>query len=146
MTIKIGVIGVGKIAQDQHLPCIAKNSDYELVAIVSSRPSIYGVPAFKSAAEMFQNISLDAVAICTPPSVRRNIALDCLAAGVHILLEKPPTPTISEYVDLKARAAASGQVAFQTWHSRFNAAVIEAKRLLMDQQITRLHVMERGCA
>lgn len=140
MTISIGVIGLGKIAQDQHLPCIAKNSDFKLAAVVSSRPSDLGVLAFKTPADMLKSVKLDAVAICTPPSVRRNIALECLEAGVHLLLEKPPTPTISEYADLKARAAASGKVAFQTWHSRFNAAVAEAKKLLSGQKVTRLHV------
>jgi D-galactose 1-dehydrogenase len=140
MAIKIGVIGLGKIAQDQHLPCIAKNSNFELSAVVSSRPSDLGVPTFKTTAEMLSRINLDAVAICTPPSVRRNIAIECLEAGVHLLLEKPPTTTISEYADLKARVEVSGKVAFQTWHSRYNAAVAEAKRLLVGQSITRLHV------
>lgn len=140
MAISIGVIGLGKIAQDQHLPCIAKNSDFKLAAVVSSRPSDLGVPAFKTPADMFNGAKLDAVAICTPPSVRRNIALECLGAGVHLLLEKPPTPTISEFADLKARAATSGKVAFQTWHSRFNAAVAEARKILAGQKVTRLHV------
>ena len=140
MTISIGVIGLGKIAQDQHLPCIAKNSDFRLAAVVSSRPSDLGVPAFKTPAQMLNTVKLDAVAICTPPSVRRNIALECMAAGVHLLLEKPPTPTIAEYADLKSRAAATGKVAFQTWHSRFNAAVVEAKKILSGQKVTRLHV------
>ncbi|MGL4490865.1 MAG: Gfo/Idh/MocA family protein [Rhizobiaceae bacterium] len=140
MAIKIGVIGLGKIAQDQHLPCIQKNPDFTLAAVVSSRPSNLGVPAFKTPAEMLKGADLDAVAICTPPSVRRGIALECLEAGVHLLLEKPPTQTISEFVDLKAKAAASGKVAFQTWHSRFNTAVTEAKKLLSNQEVTRLHV------
>ena len=140
MAISIGVIGLGKIAQDQHLPCIARNSDFKLAAVVSSRPSDLDVPAFKTPAEMLKAVTLDAVAICTPPSVRRNIALECLQAGVHLLLEKPPTPTISEFADLKARAAASGKVAFQTWHSRFNAAVTEARKILAGQTVTRLHV------
>jgi D-galactose 1-dehydrogenase len=140
VTINIGVIGLGKIAQDQHLPCIANNSDFRLAAVVSSRPSDLGVPSFKTPAEMLAAVELDAVAICTPPSVRRNIALECLEKGVHLLLEKPPTPTISEFADLKAKAAASGKVAFQTWHSRFNKAVAEARRLLEGQKVTRLHV------
>ena len=141
MTIKIAVIGLGKIAQDQHLPCIAKNPDFTLVAAVSSRPGMLDVPVFKNQAELFgSGVAIDAVAICTPPSVRRNIALECLEAGVHLLLEKPPTPTISEFADLKARIAASGKVGFQTWHSRYNKAVAEAKRLLAGKKVTRLHV------
>ena len=41
---------------------------------------------------------------------------------------------------LKPALRASGKVAFQTWHSRFNAAVAEAKKILAGQKVTRLHV------
>ena len=52
---------------------------------------------FKAYQEMLTAVSdLDAVAICTPPGPRRVIAADCLAAGKHVLLEKPPAGTVTE--------------------------------------------------
>ena len=51
---KIAVIGLGKIARDQHLPVIAKNPDFELAAIVSRRGlKVDGVPTFGTAADMY---------------------------------------------------------------------------------------------
>jgi D-galactose 1-dehydrogenase len=65
VAINIAVIGLGKIAQDQHLPCIAKNPDFKLVAAVSSRPGTLAVPVFRNQEELFgSGIAIDAVAIC----------------------------------------------------------------------------------
>ncbi len=82
MAFKLGIIGLGKIAQDQHLPCVAKNSDFELAAVVSSRGGHGDVPAFKTPAELFKSgVKLDAVSLCMPPEPRFAIARDALEAG-----------------------------------------------------------------
>ena len=47
-----------------------------------------------------------AVAINTPPQVRRSLAVEAIAAGKAVLLEKPPASTISELADMEDRAAA----------------------------------------
>ena len=141
MTIKLGVIGLGKIAQDQHLPCIARNSDYELAAVVSSRGAHREVPSFRTPAELFASgIKLDAVSLCMPPEPRFAIARDALAAGLDVLLEKPPTPTVGEMMALAELGRAAKKVIFTTWHSQYNAAVDEAKRLLAGKTVAKLHV------
>jgi D-galactose 1-dehydrogenase len=83
---------------------------------------------------------LDAVAICTPPQPRYAIARAALAAGKHVLLEKPPTATLSELADLEQLAAAAGRTLFTTWHSQYNPAVEEARRALDGRTIERLLV------
>ena len=98
MTHRIALIGLGKIATDRHLPTIAADPGFTLAGIADPRPDLgeLGVPAFATWQEMFSAIpDIDAVAICTPPSVRHAIALEALAAGKHVLLEKPPAPTCS---------------------------------------------------
>jgi D-galactose 1-dehydrogenase len=86
---------------------------------------------------------LDAVVICTPPSVHHQIAKEALAAGKHVLLEKPPTPTLSELFDLAADAKRRRLVMFTTWHSQYNAAVAEAKRRLTKHDIRSLDIQWR---
>ena len=51
------------------------------------------------------------MAICTPPQVRHRIAREALAAGKHVLLEKPPAATLSELEDLKDAADEGERVA-----------------------------------
>jgi D-galactose 1-dehydrogenase len=142
MTFRIAIIGMGKIAHDQHLPVIAKNPNFELAAVVSQR-GVHppGVPVFVSSRELYEKTrSLDAVAICTPPAVRHALAREALAAGKHVLLEKPPTPTLSELFDLESAARTAKRVLFTTWHSQYNAAVAEAKTRLAGSAIRSLDV------
>jgi D-galactose 1-dehydrogenase len=138
----IGIIGLGKIAQDQHVPVIKGNRDYRLLAVSSQRRlSVSGVShAFSDYRVMLGLADLDAVAICTPPQARHAIAREALLAGKHVLLEKPPAATLSELEDLKAVAERQGRVVFTTWHSQYNRAVDEAKRLLSGSKVARLHV------
>jgi len=138
----IAVIGVGKIAQDQHLPVIAKDKRFALKALVSQRGiREAGVPTFHDLSELLaSSVSFDAVAICTPPEARTDIARQALAAGKDVMLEKPPAPTVAEMNDLAGLAVAAGRVIFATWHSRYNAAVDEARKLLSGRKIRALHV------
>jgi D-galactose 1-dehydrogenase len=139
---RIGIIGIGKITRDQHLPVIAKDGRFELAGLVSQRGLQQpGVPTFRTPAELYAALpDLDAVAICTPPSVRHAIAREALDAGKHVLLEKPPTPTMAELNDLTAHAASRGKVIFATWHSQYNAAVDEAKKRLAARKIRSLAI------
>lgn len=143
MPHRIGIVGFGKIAQDQHLPVIRANPAFELAGVVSPRgPVPEGVRGFADHHAMLHELpDLDAVAICTPPLPRHAIARDCLAAGKHVLLEKPPTATLSELVDLERAAAAAGRVLYATWHSRHAAAIEEARRRLAGQTVRRLTVV-----
>jgi D-galactose 1-dehydrogenase len=139
---RIAVIGIGKISQDQHLPVIAKNPDFQLAGVVSQRGlGAAGVPTFKTPAELYAALpDVDAVAICTPPHVRHAIAREALATGKHVMLEKPPAATVAEMHDLTASAAAHGKVIFATWHSQYNAAVDAAKARLAGRTLRKLAI------
>jgi len=94
---KIAVIGVGKIAQDQHLPVIDASDDFELAATVSTRGVGHGsVPVFKTPAELYAAMpEVGLVSICTPPGIRHTYVREALDAGKDVMMEKPPTTTIS---------------------------------------------------
>ena len=141
-THRLGVIGLGKIAQDQHLPVIKGNPAFELVAVSSQRGiPVEAVPhAFKSSQEMLPLPDPDAVVICTPPQPRHEIARAALVAGKHVLLEKPPAATLSELADLERIAAQAGKTLFTTWHSQYNRAVDEAASALAGRAVKRLAV------
>lgn len=139
---KIAVVGIGKISIDQHLPVITKNPDFELVAAVSQRGvAVDGVPTFRTQAELFQAMpDLDAVANCVPPAARHTMVREALEAGKHVLIEKPPSPSISEFDDMVAQANAKNLVLFATWHSQFNPAVDKARDILARDGVKRLRI------
>ncbi len=139
---RIAVIGVGKIARDEHLPSIARDPRFSLAALVSgSGATAPGVPTFRDAAELFRALpDLDAVAICTPPGARTGLVRQAIDAGLDVLMEKPPTPTVAELRDIARRAEATRRVVFTTWHSQYNAAVDALRARLAGQRIARLAI------
>ena len=139
---RIAIIGVGKIAQDQHLPVIDKSEDFELAAIVSTRGVGHnGVPVFRTAAELYAAMpEISLVSVCTPPGVRHTIVREALDAGKDVMMEKPPTTTISELDDLVAYAAKLDRVLFQTWHSQYNTAVDRTRELLAADGVASVRI------
>ncbi|MBP2233176.1 D-galactose 1-dehydrogenase [Azospirillum agricola] len=133
----LGLVGLGKIARDQHIPAIAATGLFHLAAVVSpDGAATDGAPTFRSQAEMLAALpGLDAVALCTPPAVRHGLAVEALRAGKHALIEKPPAATLSELHDLTAEAGTARRTLFTAWHSRFNPAVEETRRRLADATI-----------
>jgi D-galactose 1-dehydrogenase len=141
MPIRIAIVGLGKIARDQHVSAIAATPGIELAAVVSRNASLDGVAHFTTLDQMLAKArDIDAVALCTPPQVRSAQAALALAAGKHVLLEKPPGATVSELTPLVATASQSGKTLFATWHSRFAAAVEPAREFLADRQITSVAI------
>jgi D-galactose 1-dehydrogenase len=139
---KVGIVGFGKIAHDQHVPSIAGNPAFALAAIASQRGlTLNGVPSFHTAEEMIAAVpDLTAVAVCTPPQVRYAVARAMLAAGKHVMLEKPPAATLSELHELARFADQQKRVLFTTWHSQYNAGVTQARAALAGKTVTHMAV------
>ena len=129
--IKLGIVGVGKIVRDQHLPAVAKDSDHRLVAAASRHGKVENIPNFPTIEAMLDAVpELEAVSLCMPPQFRYDAARTALMAKKHVFLEKPPGATVSEVEDLKALAAANGVSLFASWHSRYAPAVEAARAFL----------------
>lgn len=138
---KIAIVGVGKIARDQHLPAIAGNAGFTLVAAASRHARIDGVRHYPDLdALLAAEPELDAVSLCTPPQVRYAQARAALLAGKHVMLEKPPGAGLSEVEALRGLARAQGRTLFATWHSRFASAVEPAREWLSQRAIRAVRV------
>lgn len=142
--IRIAIIGFGKIAQDQHLPAIVADPRFQLVAVAGGQRAQApdDIRSFASHRQMIDEMGdgIDAVAICTPPAVRYGIALDCIGAGLHSLLEKPPAATLGEAKDMDRAARAKGLSLFTAWHAQHNEAVATAAEMLADKRLRSVAV------
>lgn len=143
--IRVVLVGLGKIACDQHISALTRNPAFDLVASVDpATEGRDGIPHFASLDALFQSdLAFDAAAVCTPPQVRSSIALRLLEAGKHVLLEKPPAATVGEISHLEERAAASGVTLFTAWHSRYAAGVRPARDWLAGKQIRSVAIVWR---
>jgi D-galactose 1-dehydrogenase len=143
--IRLALVGMGKIAHDQHVPAIADNPEFELAASVSLHgEGVGGKPAFHDIAALAASgVGIDAVALCTPPQVRRTIAAEAISNGWHVLLEKPPGATLAEVAALRDAAAAARVSLFASWHSRHAACVEPARAWLAGREIRRATITWR---
>jgi predicted dehydrogenase len=138
--IRIAIIGYGKIAADQHVPSIEGNGRFELVA-TSSRSGQGVGDKFTDWRELIRTVEgLEAIAITTPPAPRYLIARECIEAGLHCLLEKPPTAGLSEIADLDCLAQARGVSLFTTWHAQHHATVEAAAQALAGKRIASMAI------
>ncbi|WP_431299113.1 Gfo/Idh/MocA family protein [Tabrizicola sp. BL-A-41-H6] len=141
---KIALVGIGKIAIDQHVPAIAASPDWELAATVSRHGTVPGIPAFTDIDTMLaERPDIPVVSLALPPVPRFAYAEAALRAGRHVMLEKPPGATLAEIHALQAIAAEMGVSLYATWHSRMARAVAPAKAWLHGQTITRANITWR---
>src|ERR671913_1725721 len=139
--IRIGIIGFGKIAADQHVPSIEANPRLELAA-TSSRSGQGVATTFSDWRRLLDEVEgLEAVAITTPPSARYEIAHECIERGLHALLEKPPTDTPGEIEDLACLAEGREVTMFTTWHAQHNPAVAAAAKALAGKRIVSMDIL-----
>jgi D-galactose 1-dehydrogenase len=134
--IKVALVGLGKIARDQHIPSLAANDAFELAAVASRSSTLAGVRNFPDLPSLLQGApEVSAIALCTPPQVRYEMAREALGQGRHVLLEKPPGVTVSEVLALAELADRKGVTLFTSWHSRHAAAVEPARAWLAGRKI-----------
>jgi D-galactose 1-dehydrogenase len=135
--MKIALVSIGKIARDQHIPSIAASPDWALAAAVSRNAVVDGVENFPTLAAMLAaRPDIPVVSLCMPPGARFEPAAEAIAAGRHVMLEKPPGATLSECHELFRLAAARGVTLYATWHSR-EAAQVQAARAWLAGKVLR---------
>ncbi|MDH2327172.1 Gfo/Idh/MocA family oxidoreductase [Cereibacter sp. SYSU M97828] len=140
MSLKLGLVGLGKIARDQHLPAIAATPGLDLAAIASRNAALPDLPSYPDIDSLLAAGAADAVSLCTPPQGRFDQASAALKAGRHVMLEKPPGMTVTEVEALAALAQQKGVTLFTTWHSREAAAVEPARAWLSGRRISSVRV------
>lgn len=111
MTLRIGLLGAGAAARELHAPGYLADRRAEVVAVWSRDPArahaladrVPGARVHLSV-ESLLNDGLDAVSVCTPPSSHRGLTEAAVAAGAHVLLEKPVAHTLEDARALRALA------------------------------------------
>ena len=141
--VSIAVVGTGLIGP-RHAKSVVECPAAELLCIVDPAPQAYTVadtfrvPRFESIAQMLeQGFVPDAAIVCTPNSTHVSVSLLLFAAGIHVLVEKPISTTISDGHELSSAARRSGKTLMVGHHRRFNPHVTAAKEALSDGIIGR---------
>ena len=145
MSIKVGIIGCGKIAQVRHIPEYAANPNTEVygfydinLARAEELAKQYGGKAFASYEELLADGSIEAVSVCAANHVHAEITVAALKAGKHVLCEKPMAVTLEECEAMVAAAKESGKYLMIGQNQRLAKAHAKAKELIEQGAIGRV--------
>src|SRR2546429_7653732 len=119
MPLVLGIIGCGRVSQRFHLPALRFVPAIKVAALADVDPSRVETVArqfsnarcYSEPGELLADSELNAVAICTPPQRHAELALAALAAGKHVLVEKPLAVTIADGERMLRGAEMSNKIA-----------------------------------
>jgi predicted dehydrogenase len=143
MSVRIAVVGVGYLGR-HHARILASLPGAELTAVVDVNASRAQEVAAASGTRPLADVRdllghVDAVTLAVPTELHREIALPFLAAGVHVLVEKPMARSLAEADDMIRTAARTGAILAVGQTERFNPAVVAARPVLSDPRFIEVH-------
>ena len=154
--MRVGIIGTGWIAES-HIRSYLKQPDVDIVAGADLVPGKakkffekFGVEGVKtdyaSHKEMLEDksLNLDAVSICTYNRQHAQPAIDCLNAGINVLLEKPFTVTLDEAVEVIKAEKASGKVLSIGHQPRMDANMKMIKKICQSGVLGKIYYIQTG--
>jgi virulence factor len=137
--IRVGLIGLGEVAQSIHLPVLADQRDrWAIAGVYDVSPSLMalctsGYPtakAFESAEALINSPDIDAVFVLSSDDTHSRFVRAAVEANKHILLEKPACLTVREIDELLALTANYGKTIFVGYMRRYAPAYLAAKQEL----------------
>ena len=140
--LRIGILGCGKIAQVRHLPEYAANPGAQVVALFDLNPeraqalaAQVGATAYPTWQALLADSQVDAVSICTANDSHAELACAALAAGKHVLCEKPMATTLADCERMVALAKSSGKRLMIGQNQRLAGAHQKARALIAAGEI-----------
>ena len=142
--LHVGVIGVGSMGRN-HARVYAQMEGVNLAALADADPDTvqsiartYKATPYTDYREMLAREQLDIVTVAVPTRLHQEVALAAIAAGAHILIEKPLAFSIAECQTMIAAADAAGVILGVGHIERFNPAILELKRRLEAGELGRV--------
>ena len=136
--LKVGLIGLGEVAQLMHLPLLADAPRFSIAAVSDISPSLvdyiatrYGVPArHADVNSLLTDASVDAVFILTPDHLHADLLKKAIETGKHVFIEKPACLTAAQLEPILSVPRRPGQVVFVGYMRRFSRAFLALKKRL----------------
>lgn len=150
MTLRVALVGAGRIAQEAHLPAWSARPDAVIRAIIDSNRDAarasatkYGIGLWEGdLSSVIGDDQIDAVDICSPASTHAAIAIACMRAGKHVLIEKPVALTMKELDDVVRAAAETGLTAMVAENWMYSYAVHTTIQAVQSGRIGTVRVLE----
>jgi predicted dehydrogenase len=139
------IIGCAASIVPTHLAALAQLPAAQIVGMAdisaergAERAAELGCPFYVDHRELLAELRPDVAVICTPHPFHAAIALDCFAAGAHVLVEKPMAVEVSEADTMIAAAAAAGRILAVSFQQRFRPAIEHIRQMIDAGQLGTL--------
>lgn len=153
MTIRVGILGCGKIAR-LHAEGYRAASDLAQVVVCQDEYQLewaqkmasgFAADAVSRWQDVIARSDVDAVSICLPPFQHQEVALAAAQAGKHVLVEKPMAMNLAECKTIVATAKAKGVTLMVGQNQRFQPEHVQIKKLLDRQAIGKIVAIRFDC-
>ncbi len=145
-SVRIGIIGAGKMTVKRHLPALARLREEGQCIIIGicdinidaahAAASTFDIPYVTHRAEdLIGRTDIDAVCIFAPADVHYREGLNTLRSGKHLFVEKPPAKNTEQVKELSALAKHQGRIAAAGYNRRFQKHILEIKKNLRESSI-----------
>lgn len=146
-SIRTALVGFGYAGQTFHAPLIAATAGLDLAAIVSGNPATVaacwpGIPVRAQIDDVLADPAIDLVVIATPNSLHAEQAGQALAAGKHVVVDKPFTVTLADAQSLERQAKAAGRVLSIFHNRRWDADFLALSGLIRQGALGRVTQFE----
>jgi len=139
--VKLGIIGCGPISQYAHLPAATKSELVDLVAICDQADDLVRVlsarhqipQTFTDHGEFLKSSDIEAVILAVPDAFHIPLALECLHAGKHVLVEKPLAPCSADAEPLEEVIQATGLTVLVGNMKRHDPGIEFARDFIMER-------------
>ncbi|MGN6160466.1 MAG: Gfo/Idh/MocA family oxidoreductase [Marmoricola sp.] len=139
--IRVALIGYGLAGSAFHAPLITSTSGLELAAVMTSRDVPPGITRVASVAEL-ERLDIDLVVVATPNDSHVPLAREALAAGAHVVVDKPLAVTAAEAQRLVSDAAAAGKLLTVFQNRRWDGDYLTLRDLIEDGRLGQVHRFE----
>ncbi|MEC0271267.1 Gfo/Idh/MocA family oxidoreductase [Paenibacillus anseongense] len=136
---RIGIIGLGDIAQKVYLPLLSVNEQVDIAGIMSSTPATvermktkYRIPFGTTKLEELLALDLDAVFVHSPTPTHYEIAMKSMEQGVAVYVDKPLSYDWEQSVEMASYAERKGVLLVAGFNRRFAPLYLEARDWLKE--------------
>ncbi len=148
--VRLAVMGAGLIGKN-HIALIVARPEAILAAIVDPMPAArdlaasYGTAWYPSVADMLGDIRPEGIIVATPNQMHVAHGLDCIAAGIPTLVEKPLADDVAEAERLVVAAEKAGVKLLTGHHRRHNPLIQKAKEVIDSGRLGRIMSVQGTC-
>ena len=147
---RLAVVGVGEIGTRAHIPAYLNNKNVDLVALVDTDETKVSKAAkkfkiknhFSSVDDLFHNLQVDAISICTPPKTHAEIAIKAFANDVHVLSEKPMAISVDDGKAMYEASLKEEKILMIGFNLRFRPNYEKANKLIKSGRLGHVYFVE----